>query len=300
MILITGGTGNMGSVLVRKLTELGYKVRVLTLKNDPFVSRLDGTGAEIRFGNVANSQDLEGICNGVNIVIHLAAIIISDHPDSFKKINLDGTRYLTTEAKRAGVSHFIHISSASVLYRKHTPYSLSKQEAERVVMNSGLSWTIIRPTLVYAEQGGQEFDMYLEYLNKYPIVPFIGDGRALKRPVYVNDIINGLVKLAAFEHGTNKVYNFSGANLISMLDFSRLCLLLMGKERKKIFHIPVWLCIAAAWVSGKFMKNPPIKWNAIAGVIQDADLNPADSINDLGYKPSSVAEVLPKCFPRKK
>lgn len=300
MILVTGGTGNMGSVLVRKLTDLGHKVRVLTLKNDKFVSRIDGTGAEVRFGDISNPNDLEGVCNEVNTVIHLAAIIISDNPEVFKKINLDGTRYLTSEAKKAGVRHFIHISSASVLYEKHTPYSLSKQQAEKVVKESGLSWTIIRPTLVYAEQGGQEFDMYLEYLDKYPIVPFIGDGKALKRPVYVNDIINGLVKLAAFDHGTNKIYNFSGANVISMLDFSRLCLLLMGKERKMILHIPVWVCKLTAWILGKIMKNPPIKWNAIAGVIQDANLDPADSINDLGYAPITLNEMLSKCFPRKK
>ena len=49
----------------------------------------------------------------------------------------------------------------------------------------------------------------------------------------------------------------------------------------------------------KFMKNPPLKWNMIAGVVQDADLDPSQTINDLGYEPHDLVEQLRQCFPRK-
>ena len=81
------------------------------------------------------------------------------------------------------------------MYPHPTPYSLSKRAAEEIVTQSGVPFTIVRPTLVYGEKGGQEFDMYLDYLRKFPIVPFIGSGESLKRPVYVEDITEGLLAL---------------------------------------------------------------------------------------------------------
>lgn len=298
-ILITGGTGAMGSVFVRKLTSEGFSVEVLTLPGDPFVSRLHGTGANIHYGDISSPEDLQGICDGVDTVFHLAAVIITDDDTLFDSVNMGGTRNILGEALRSGVKHFVHISSASVVYTKSTPYSISKRVAERLVRESGVPYTIVRPTLVYGREGGLEFDMFLSYLSKFPVVPFIGDGHALKRPVYVDDIIDGLVKIAELGTATGKIYNFSGGKAISMIDFSYLCLVLMGAEDKRAVHLPVWVCLLLARFLRKIMKNPPLKWNMIAGVIQDANLDPSEAVKDLGYKPSSVADRLPECFPRK-
>jgi NADH dehydrogenase len=299
-ILITGGTGAMGSVLVRKLSDLGYGLRVLTLPGDKKNAiGLHEAGADVRFGNIANPSDCRGLCDGVTTVLHLAAVIITNDESLYTSVNAGGTRNILASAAAAGgVSHFIHVSSASVVYPKTTPYSISKRLAEDLVRKSKLSWTIVRPTLVYGKQGGQEFDMFLSYLKRFPAVPFIGSGNALKRPVFVDDVVDGLVKLACLKTGKNHVYNFSGATSISMLDFSRLCLTLMGKEAKPVVHLPVWLCLGLAGIMKRMMSNPPLKWSVIAGITQDADLDPSEAKHDLGYAPRGVEQMLPECFPR--
>jgi nucleoside-diphosphate-sugar epimerase len=129
-------------------------------------------------------------------------------------------------------------------------------------------------------------------------VPFIGRGCALKRPVYVEDLVDGLTKLACLPNGKNKVYNFSGATSISMIDFARLCLLLLGKGDRPIARLPVALCRALAALLKRCMKNPPLKWSVIAGITQDADLDPSEAIRELGYLPRGVEQMLPRCFPR--
>lgn len=298
-ILVTGGTGNIGSALVKRLVTSGYSVKVLTLPNDPFISRLDGTDVQFIFGDIAVKQSLKDACQDIDTVIHLAAVLLSDDESVFDRINIKGTYNLLQIAKKADIKHFIHVSSASVVYKKTTPYSLSKRVSERLVRESGIPWTIVRPTLVYSESGGQEFNMFLDYLLKFPVIPFIGSGEAVKRPVYVEDLIDAFIKLVGLSSGTNKIFNFSGKNAISMLDFARYCLLLSGKENSTIIHIPEWLCIFAAAIMKKFMKNPPLKWNMIAGVIQDADLNPYETMIELGYEPHDLFDQLKRCFPRK-
>ncbi len=298
-ILITGGTGAMGRVLVGKFLDQGIPVRVLTLPGDPHAIGLQKKGVDVRFGNSANVADCRGLCEGITTVLHLAAIIITEDSSLYTSVNAGGTRNLIAEAEASVVSHFIHISSASVVYPKTTPYSVSKRVAEELVKKSRISWTIVRPTLIYGKKGGQEFDMFLDYLRRFPVVPFIGRGGSLKRPVFVEDVVDGLFTLACMRLGTGKVYNFSGPETISIIDFARFCLLLLNRAHKPIVCLPVGLCLAIAAIMKRTLKHPPLKWSVIAGITQDANLDPAEAVKDLGYAPRSLEEMLPGCFPRK-
>jgi NADH dehydrogenase len=172
-------------------------VRGLVLPNDPLRSRLDGLGCELREGDVVDEASLRGACDGVDTVYHLAAVIIAHDDAIFPRVNRDGTAHVVAEAARAGVRHFVYVSSASVTYPLLTAYGRSKAEAEEIVRVEGrFAHTIVRPTLVYDETGGQEFLMFLAYLQRFPVVPFIGKGRARKRPVWSGDIVDGLLRLA--------------------------------------------------------------------------------------------------------
>jgi NADH dehydrogenase len=297
-ILITGGAGTIGSLLVARFAAQGHRLRVLTLPGDRGGEAIEKMGAEVIYGDISDPETVNGLCEGIDVVLHLAAVIITDTTDEFDRVNVMGTRYLLTDAASHHVRHFIHVSSASVVYRKITPYSRSKRIAERYVRQSELPWTIIRPTLVYGERGGLEFDMFLKYLLAWPVLPFIGAGQALKRPVYAGDLADGFEKVVMLDGGQKKIYNFSGGSAISMLDFARLCLTLLGREDKPIVRIPVIVCTLAAELMKRTMKQPLLKWNMIAGVIQDANLDPSDAVRDLGYRPHAVEVKLKDCFPR--
>ncbi|HEX2959617.1 MAG TPA: NAD(P)-dependent oxidoreductase [Chitinispirillaceae bacterium] len=297
-ILITGGTGAIGSVLINRLLSYDFKIRLLALPGDPLTGSYSAESVDIRYGDIADSRTLKDICAGVSVVIHMAAIILTENDEDYDRINIGGTKNILDEACRSGVSHFIHISSASVIYTKTTPYSISKRVCERLVKESGVNYTIVRPTLVYGKKGGQEFDIFLSNLKKFPVIPFIGRGDALKRPVYVEDIIDGLIALANQPVGSGNVYNFSGGEAISMIYFAKFCLFLMDTRYQMFLPIPVWLCKLSAVILKKMMKHPPLRWNMIAGVTQDANLDPTDAIRDLKFKASKVTEMLPLCFPR--
>ncbi len=298
-ILITGGTGTIGGRLVQKLISKGYNVRILTLPQHCDSGRLSCKNVDVRIGNISEPADVEGICRGIDTVVHLAAVIIADDESLFDSVNIMGTGHLLADAQKYGVGHFVHISSASVCYPKMTPYSRSKRIGEEYVRKSGIPYTIVRPTLVYGETGGMEFDMFVNYLQKWPVIPFIGNGKAMKRPVYAGDLIDGLERIASLETGNGKIYNLSGGSSISMIDFARLCLTVLGKPNKPIVHLPVFLCIMIAAAMKRLMKKPLLTWNMIAGVIQDSDLDPSQAVTDLGYAPHGVEKKLKDCFPRR-
>lgn len=293
--LVTGAAGVMGVRLVARLLDAGWAVRGLVLPKDPGRERLERLGVDVREGDVGDAGSLAGSCEGIDTVFHLAAIIISHDVTAFRRINRDGTANVVAEARRAGVRHVVYVSSASVTYSKRTPYAESKLEAEGIVVGGGPAYTIVRPTLVYDRGGGQELMMYLAYLKRFPVVPFIGSGLAKKRPVWAEDVVDGLVRIAGNRTALGKTYNLSGAEAITMADFSRLLLAQLGVE-KAFVHLPVAACRLAASVLARFMEKPPLTASAIAGIVNDADLDPALAVSELGYRPLGVREGLPRHF----
>jgi nucleoside-diphosphate-sugar epimerase len=296
-VLVTGAAGVMGLRLVRGLIDAGLRVRGLVLPADPSRSRLAELGCETRDGDVGQPESLVHLCDDIDTVYHLAAVIISHDRSVFRRVNLEGTANMAACAAASKVRHFIYVSSASVTYPSRTPYAESKLEAEHVVRSvRAFEYTIVRPTLAYDETGGQEVRMFLEYLLRFPIVPFIGMGRALKRPVWTGDIVDGLLRVAGNPASYGKTYNFSGAEAIGIADLAHLMLVHHGAD-KVFLPIPVPVCRAIARILALFMRRPPLTSNAIAGVTQDADLDPGSAMRDLGYHPIGVREGFRRCFP---
>jgi nucleoside-diphosphate-sugar epimerase len=295
VVLVTGAAGVMGARMCAGLRRAGFEVRALVLPGDPLRSRLDGLGCTLLEGNVADAESLRAACDGVDLVYHLAAVIISHDPGVFERVNHQGTANVVAEAKRSGVRHFVYVSSASVTYPKRTRYAESKLAAEEVVRGSGVPFTIVRPTLVYEQGGGQEIMMFLDYLRRFPIVPFIGTGAALKRPVWSEDVVDGLLRLAGASVALGKTYNFSGGEPISMRELAEL-LLAHHDHPRSFVSIPVWACRALAVVLGACMKRPPLTASAIAGVVNDANLDPSEAMHDLGYAPLGVRAGFRMCF----
>jgi nucleoside-diphosphate-sugar epimerase len=295
--LVTGAAGGMGARLVRALAARGLTVRGMVLPGDPLRHRLDGTACQVVEGDLGDPAALAQACSGVELVYHLAAVILSADRTVFARVNRDGTANVVRAAAAAGVRHFVYVSSASVVYPRLTPYGQSKLAAEQIVKAEGaFAHTIVRPTLVYDEKGGQEFRLFLDYLRRFPVIPFVGPGRALKRPVLSDDVVDGLARIAGNPRAHGRTYNLSGGEAIAIGELARLMLAHHGL-RGRFLHLPVGLCRGLAAAMQVVLADPPLNRYTIAGMINDADLDPADAVRDLGYRPVGVREGFARCFP---
>ncbi|MEE8408320.1 MAG: NAD-dependent epimerase/dehydratase family protein [Myxococcota bacterium] len=297
MILVTGGSGVMGARIVRGLIRRGARVRALVLPADPLNVRLGDVDCEIWEADITDAASVAGALDGVHTVYHLAAVILADDPSIFERVNVGGTRNVVNAAAAAGSEHFVYVSSASVTYPRRTPYAESKLAAEQIVLEQEqMRTTIVRPTLLYDVGGGIEFMMFLDYLRRFPVVPFIGPGTALKRPVWVGDLVQGLVAIAGNETAYGKMYNLSGPEAMPIAEMARI-MLEHHHVWRPFLHLPTPLCNAAATLLDAVMRRPPLTHSAIAGIIQDADLDCSAARRDLGYRPLTFRDGLRRCFP---
>jgi nucleoside-diphosphate-sugar epimerase len=298
MILVTGATGYIGNRLVKKLANEGHKVRAMVIENDPLLEKLEGVDCEIVKGDITRKETLGPCLEGVKTVFHLAAVLVSHDPDLFHKINYEGTKNLVDASVEAGVKHFVCISAAAAVYRVRTTYGESKAESEALMMKKrgNTNFTIIRPTLLYGSGGSQELKRYVVNLRKFPlVVPVVGMGKARKRPVWLNDIVNGLSLLVDKPVSYGKIYNFSGGTDVSMWEYTKLICKTFGIN-KPMIPVPVFLCYAVAFVWKLFSKNPILQRDQILGVTMDANGSCQEATDDIGYKPADLYETYAMSF----
>ena len=130
-VLVTGGTGTLGSHVVDRLHAAGREVRVF--------SRSGGNG-RVR-GDLATGDGLEAAVQGVETIVHCAS-----SPARTRQVDVGGTHRLLRAAYRAGISHVLFISIVGVDRNPYYPYYRMKLETERIIERSPMPWTILRAT----------------------------------------------------------------------------------------------------------------------------------------------------------
>ncbi len=286
----------MGLRLFKLLQTSGARVRLLVMELDPELGRIQNSGAQIFKGDVTHPNSLNNALEGVNCVIHMAAVLLSAfNPKIYQEVNYQGTVNMLEASEKAGVQHFIFISSASVTYSLSNAYSRSKQMAEQAVKNWSGNYTIIRPTLAYNKTGAEEFNRFFNYVKQASLLFLPAGGVAKKSPVHIDDILVGLVNVPANPICYGKVYNFSGGESYSLKQLAQIFLKELGLS-KKIIPVPVWAAkllvriIEAMQPVVKFNTN--INWQTLSGLIQDADLDNSLAKKELGYNPRSFEKSL--------
>jgi nucleoside-diphosphate-sugar epimerase len=294
-VLVTGAAGGLGRRLVARLCRDGHEVRGMVLPADFAASVLDGTGYKVVSGDVTQVESIAGSCSGIDTVCHLAATVLSRDDSQFEQVNHEGTQNLLREAERAGVKHFVYISSASVTYRQLTPYAASKVAAENAVKAAGIPFTIVRPTLVYDRVGGHEFEIFRRVISKLPILPLPGGGRAVKRPIWAEDVVQGLSLIVKSE-ARGRTYNLSGATPISMRDLAVLVLEQAGRA-PLMFPVPESWSRAVMQVMLRLGVAGNLSQATISGWVEDADLAPTLAQRELNFHPLGIREGFAQCFP---
>lgn len=287
--LITGGAGVVGKALCRELETRGVCVRVLALPGDTLASSRIPSGVELVYGDVTDFESIRAAFDGVDVVFHLAAALLSTVPGEFERVNAQGTRNVVSACQDAGVRRLLYVSSISVTYPILTPYGESKLAGEDAVKGSGLDWTVVRPTLVIGDGGGVEFNMYARYVSRFPLYFLPGGGLARKRPVRSVDLVQGIAVAGLSESAIGKTYALAGPTVMTMAQIAKSVLDARGLKRLMI-PLPWSICrrlaVLKAWIGGRKVSAE----QALAGFLYDAAPSIESAEKDLGYHPKSPFE----------
>ncbi|MEH6756431.1 MAG: NAD(P)H-binding protein [Parasphingorhabdus sp.] len=187
-LAITGATGFVGGHLLNLAVRAGFPVRALTRRTQD-----DRPNVTWVRGALDNSASLTELCDGAEVVIHIAGVVNAPNRAAFEAGNVNGTLALVEAAKAAGCKRFIHVSSLAATLPKLSIYGDSKAKAEKIVAASGLDWTIIRPPWVFGPGDADTLDMFKSAKTGFIPLPPNADG--LLSAIHVDDLSRALMTL---------------------------------------------------------------------------------------------------------
>ena len=254
-VLVTGPTGFLGRRVVQKLIDHSYDVRCLV--HSPGRERIfPRESVDVYYGDINDVEALKSACQGVEQVIHLVAIIRQSGHATYDSINRAGTENVVAAASEAGVKQFILVSAVGAVNNPDFPYLHSKWQGEQAVIQSDLSYTIIRPSIIFGP--GDEFLNSLAALVRVmPLVPVISSGRNRLQPIWVDDVAQCLA-LSLSRHDLEKhTLELGGPDQLSYNEIVGTVARTMGKRRLRL-HVPMWFMQLNVALMQVFMSRPPV------------------------------------------
>lgn len=151
LVAVTGATGFVGSQIVRRLAKSGWQIRILA-RQMPSAALSPGTCLEVILGDLNDSNSLQALVRGADLVVHVAGIVKARRPADFITVNEGGVVNLLTALNVVNpAARLIHISSIAAREPGLSPYAASKSAGEAAVerLSAGRKWVILRPSAVY-------------------------------------------------------------------------------------------------------------------------------------------------------
>ena len=252
---VTGGNGFLGQGMTKALLEAGFEVRCL-VRNKNYRIFGEDKGVEKFTASDNHSGRFSQGMSGCAAVFNLVGIIreLPGNGVTFKKAHPEFTALLIEACKEAGVKRYLHMSVLAVDSGLDIGYNNSKLEAEKLVRESGLDWTIVRPSLIFG--AGDRFAVeFAEWMKKGVPIPVIGRGDYRLTPVSRRDLCNGLARIVNDPKTFGETYDIGGPLKQTYLEILRIIEKTVGKKARLV-KIPAAFMIPTAKLLGRFPWFP--------------------------------------------
>ena len=289
-VLITGASGFVGQAVSRAVVGRGHAVRGMTRR--PPARPLPG---EWVAGSVSSVDDLRRAMAGCDAVIHLVGIIGEVGDQTFDRVHREGTRRVVEACSASGIRRLIHMSALGTRSGAVSGYHRSKWAAEEIVRDSGLDWTVFRPSVIYGPGDGF-VNLFVRIGRWSPVVPVIGRGDALLQPVPVEAVAGAFAAALDCPAAVRRTYDLCGPEPMTLAAILRV-LHEVTRRRRWLVRVPT----AVARVQAALLERifpvflrcaAPLTQDQITMLEEDNVGDPSPAERELGVRPVPFREGL--------
>ncbi|MDY7065260.1 ADP-L-glycero-D-manno-heptose-6-epimerase [Pseudomonas extremaustralis] len=295
-IILPGGAGLVGQNLVARLKAKGYSNIVVLDKHRKNIEVLKQVQPDItvEYADLAEPGEWQRHFVGADVVVMLQAQIGGLDYQEFVRNNIDATALILDAVKLNQVPSLVHISSSVVESVADDFYTQTKKAQEKMVIESGVSCPILRPTLMFGWFDRKHLGWLSRFMKKVPVFPIPGHGRYMRQPLYVGDFSN--VIISCIEHDVRDgIYNISGHEKIDYIDMIRV-IKKATHANTPIVRIPYTLFYGLIWTWALFDKNPPFTTQQLAALSARDEFEVIDWPGIFGVPYTSFAEAVDETF----
>lgn len=279
MILITGYTGNTGSLVLQQLLKTHNPADIVGVTRK--VEDNSNTGINVFEADLSDAHAIQPLFEKYDIksIIHIA--------------NIKYSPLLLEIANKYKVNKVVLIHTTGV-YSKYRSYSSLYETIEKEILNNSYpntNYIILRPTMIYGNHRDHNMHKLIKFLNMSPIFPIFGDGSSLMQPVHVQDLANATIAAFQSESIFNEDFDLSGGSVEtynSVLEIISIEL----KKKVRFVHVPINLAIFGAKISSKILPKPIVSVEQVERLQENKAYSNQKARDLLGYNPRTFKEGI--------
>ena len=299
LVSVFGGSGFVGSQIVRALAKQGARVRV-AVRNPGRAYRLPMLGdvgqIEIVQANIRDAASVQRAMDGAEACVNAVAVLYESGRQKFSALHVDGARSVATAAAAAGIERFVQISAIGADADSPSRYAQTKAAGEAAVREVIPTATILRPSVVFGA-ADQFFNRFAQMAMISPALPLIGGGHTRFQPVFVSDVAAAAAMCVASADTAGRTYELGGPSVRNFRELMQLMLAQIEQSRLLVsvpFRIARLLGIGGDLVAATGLIAPPITSDQVEllradNVVADGALGLAD----LGVAARAMEPILP-------
>lgn len=289
-ILVLGGTGFVGRHLCKELGRLQYRVSVPTrdvskahdLQSLPFL--------DLGQADVHDEAALARLVPGHDAVVNLVAIL---HGSSFEfqRVHVELVKKIARACTDAGVRRLVHVSALGAGRDAPSMYQRTKAAGEAILQESGLDWTVLRPSVMFGE-GDKFLTLFARLQGLLPIVPLAG-ADTLFQPVWVGDVVSAIVQCLQRDDTTRRTYEVCGPERFSLRQLVKLAGRLSGHPRP-VVKLPTVLARLQAFLMELAPGQPLMSRDNLDSMkVNNVASGKLPGLDALGIPPSALGAIAP-------
>lgn len=248
MILVTGGTGFIGSRVVQKLIQSGEPVRILVRPKHSTPRLPKNIALDIAVSSLADDRGLQTAFRGVDTLFHFATAENQGFADELEQVDVEGTRCLIDAAKDSGVKHILFLGRIGADKSSSYPVLRSKALAEDIIRKAAIPYCSLRLTDVFG--AGDHFTTaFAAGIKRAPIIYFLpGNGTILTQPLWVEDLVAIIMLIYEKKRFNNEVFEIGGGEFIEFRQLVRLLMTAIGSKKALMPLAPAYLRLINLWL----------------------------------------------------
>ncbi|MFC1825628.1 SDR family oxidoreductase [Thermodesulfobacteriota bacterium] len=278
--LVLGAGGNLGRRVTVRLISDGHKVRGL-VRSHHKAAMVERFGAEAGLFDLEDPDSLTPHLKGVTHIINTSYIF-------FAKNILKVVR--NHSELRDGQVRLVFVGSTGVHTRLKSESAERKRIGERVILESGLPFTILRPTMIYGHARDGNISRLIRSFQKIPVFPVFGNGLAMMQPIYIGDVVGAVVNVMERSETRGKIYDIGGPEPMTYRDLLEKVSAASDKKIRFI-HVPLWFTVGLVKVLLAF-KVSPLSVEQVLRLTENKQVDNSRARKDFGFDPISFQEGL--------
>lgn len=277
-VILCGANGFTGRIICKEFLRCGINfLAILRPGNDS--SWMKENGVSFRYADLNNYRDLLKVINGANILISVASIGFGNVPS------------ILEACKKANIDRVIFTSTTAIFTKLNASSKTIRKLAEKQIKCSDLNWTIIRPTMIYGTPDDRNMIRLVRWIDKFPILPVVGNGNSLQQPIFVKDVAKCIILILNNENTFMKSFNIAGAKSITYNQIINNINFELNKNCR-IIYLPSKIVIKLFKILEKLKVKLPIKSEQLERLNENKSFNYESAKKVFNFDPLSFQQGI--------